>query len=53
MKPPVAFTALPAAVATPVPNPDTPDDIGNPVALVRVTDAGVPKALALPLLSRI
>ena len=31
------------AVATPVPNPDTPVAIGNPVALVSVTLVGVPK----------
>jgi len=31
-------------VATPVPNPDTPVAIGNPVALVKTTAEGVPKA---------
>ena len=31
-------------VATPVPNPDTPVDIGKPVAFVRTPDAGVPSA---------
>ena len=30
-------------VFTPVPRPDTPVDIGNPVQLVKVPDAGVPK----------
>ena len=30
------------AVATPVPNPDTPVAMGNPVALVNVTLVGVP-----------
>ena len=29
-------------VATPEPRPETPVEIGKPVALVRVTDAGVP-----------
>jgi hypothetical protein len=31
-------------VATPEPKPDTPVEIGRPVALVRVPDAGVPSA---------
>ena len=31
-------------VATPVPKPDTPVEIGKPVALVNVADDGVPKA---------
>ena len=35
------FTAK--AVATPVPRPDTPVEIGNPVALVNVTLVGVPR----------
>jgi hypothetical protein len=30
-------------VATPVPSPLTPVDIGKPVALVSVTDVGVPR----------
>lgn len=30
-------------VATPVPSPDTPVDIGKPVALVSVTEVGVPR----------
>lgn len=36
------FTAN--AVATPVPRPDTPVEIGSPVAFVNVPDVGVPKA---------
>ncbi len=36
------FTAK--AVATPVPSPDTPVEIGSPVALVNTPEAGVPKA---------
>ena len=41
------------AVAMPVPSPDTPVDIGNPTALVRVVVAAtVPKAVALPEASR-
>ncbi len=31
-------------VATPVPRPSTPVDIGNPVAFVRTPEAGVPSA---------
>jgi hypothetical protein len=31
-------------VAAPVPKPDTPVEIGNPVALVRVAEDGVPSA---------
>jgi hypothetical protein len=31
-------------VATPVPKPDTPVEIGKPVPLVRVTEDGVPSA---------
>lgn len=31
-------------VATPVPSPDTPVEIGNPVAFVRTPDDGVPSA---------
>ena len=31
-------------VATPAPNPETPVEIGKPVQLVRVPEAGVPKA---------
>jgi hypothetical protein len=31
-------------VATPVPNPDTPVEMGKPVALVNVADEGVPNA---------
>ncbi len=36
------FTAK--AVATPVPRPDTPVEMGKPVALVNTPEAGVPKA---------
>ena len=43
-KPLAVFVVLPSAVATPVPKPDTPVDIGNPVALVSVPLLGVPKA---------
>ena len=35
-------------VATPVPKPETPVDIGSPVAFVSVAEAGVPNAIALP-----
>jgi hypothetical protein len=38
------FALFPSAVATPVPRPDTPVDIGKPVALVRVPLLGVPRA---------
>ena len=31
------------SVAMPVPSPDTPVEMGSPVALVKVTDVGVPK----------
>jgi len=31
------------AVATPVPSPETPVEIGRPVPLVRVTEVGVPR----------
>lgn len=41
---PEPFTAVPSAVATPVPRPLTPVLIGNPVALVSVPDDGVPSA---------
>ena len=33
-----------SAVATPLPNPDTPVEIGRPVAFVSVPLVGVPKA---------
>lgn len=36
-------TLTPSAVATPVPRPLTPDEIGNPVAFVRVAKDGVPR----------
>ena len=35
-------------VATPVPKPETPVEIGSPVPLVRVTEAGVPNAITFP-----
>ena len=38
-----AEVKLPNMVATPDPNPLTPVEIGKPVQLVRVPDAGVPK----------
>lgn len=37
-----AEDGVPKKVAIPVPNPLTPDDIGNPVQLVSVPDVGVP-----------
>jgi hypothetical protein len=40
---PEPVTALPKPVATPVPNPDTPVEIGRPVPLVSVTEVGVPR----------
>ena len=42
-----ALDGVAKAVATPVPNPLTPVAIGNPVALVKVPDAGVPKTGAV------
>ena len=42
-----ALDGVANAVATPVPNPLTPVAIGNPVALVKVPDAGVPKTGAV------
>lgn len=41
---PEPVTAVPKAVATPVPRPDTPVETGNPVPLVSVTDEGMPRA---------
>lgn len=41
---PAVPTLTAKAVATLVPNPDTPVDIGNPVTLVIMPDAGVPRA---------
>ena len=38
------MSVLPSAVATPVPSPETPVEIGNPVAFVSVPDDGVPNA---------
>ena len=40
---PAEPTLTPSAVATPVPNPETPVEMGSPVALVRVADVGVPR----------
>ena len=39
-----ALDGVAKKVATPVPKPETPVDIGSPVALVNTPDAGVPKA---------
>lgn len=39
----LALDGVARNVAIPVPNPDTPDAIGNPVQLVSVPDVGVPK----------
>ena len=39
----LALDGVAKKVATPVPNPDTPVDIGKPVALVKVPLDGVPK----------
>jgi hypothetical protein len=39
-----ALDGVPRNVAMPVPRPDTPVEIGRPVALVSVPDAGVPSA---------
>ena len=44
----LALEGVAKKVATPVPNPLTPVDIGSPVALVSVAEAGVPRAIALP-----
>lgn len=41
---PEPVAALPKPVATPVPRPDTPVEMGSPVPCVRVTDDGVPRA---------
>lgn len=38
-----ALDGVPKNVATFVPSPDTPVEIGNPVAFVRVPDVGVPR----------
>lgn len=40
----LALEGVPRNVATPVPNPDTPVEMGSPVQLVRVPEAGVPSA---------
>jgi hypothetical protein len=39
----LALDGVARKVATPVPRPDTPVDTGSPVALVRVTEVGVPR----------
>jgi len=39
----LADEGVPRKVATPVPKPDTPVEIGKPVALVNVTEVGVPR----------
>ena len=39
----LALDGVAKKVATPVPNPLTPVEIGNPVALVSVPEVGVPK----------
>ena len=38
-----ALLGVARKVATPVPKPDTPVEIGKPVAFVKVPDVGVPK----------
>ncbi len=38
-----ALVGVARNVATPVPRPDTPVEIGRPVALVSVADVGVPR----------
>ena len=43
-RPAVPFGALPSAVPTPVPRPDTPVPIGRPVAFVSTAADGVPSA---------
>ena len=43
-KAPPVPTLTASAVATPVPRPDTPVEIGRPVALVKVAEDGVPSA---------
>lgn len=45
--PPVPDEAPPSNVATPVPSPDTPVEIGRPVQLVSVPDVGVPRTGAV------
>ena len=44
---PVPLTAAASAEATPVPRPLTPEAIGKPVPLVKVTEAGVPRIGAM------
>ena len=40
----LALEGVAKKVATPVPSPDTPVEIGKPVALVNVPEDGVPNA---------
>lgn len=42
-----ALDIVASAVATPVPKPETPVEIGNPVAFVSVPEAGVPRTGAV------
>jgi len=44
----LALDGVAKNVATPVPRPLTPVDIGSPVPFVSVTDAGVPRPITLP-----
>ena len=40
----LALEGVPKNVATPVPSPETPVSIGNPVPFVNITAEGVPKS---------
>ena len=40
----LADVGVPRKLATPVPSPETPVEIGSPVAFVKMPDAGVPSA---------
>jgi hypothetical protein len=44
----LALEGVARNVATPVPKPETPVEIGSPVAFVSVADAGVPSAITFP-----
>ena len=44
---PDPVTELPNPVATPVPRPEIPVEIGSPVAFVNTSELGVPKAVPL------
>jgi len=48
----LALDGVARNVATPVPRPDTPVEIGRPVTLVATKAAGVPRPMALPEASR-